>query len=92
MDWGTIILLTLAILGAGFMAGVVVAYRRSTKVGVKAFGAASVAVGVMMWAVVLVATPISQSGGPTEPVVAGRTGQWLGGRSAQQERSVSDIG
>lgn len=70
MDWGTIILLTLAILGAGFMAGGVVAYRRSTKVGVKAFGAASVAVGVMMWAVVLVATPVSQSGGPMEPVVA----------------------
>ena len=52
MDWGTIILLALTILGAGLMAGGVVAYRLSTKVGIKAFGAASVAVGVTMWVVV----------------------------------------
>lgn len=69
MDWGAIILLALATLGAGFMAGGVVAYRRSTRAGVKAFGAASVAVGIMMWAVMVMVTPVSQSGGPSAPVV-----------------------
>jgi hypothetical protein len=67
MDWGTIILLALVILGAALLVGGVVAYRRSTRVGVKAFGAASVAAGVMMWALVLVATPVSTSGEPPAP-------------------------
>jgi hypothetical protein len=70
MDWGSIILLALAILGAGLMAGVVVAYRLSTRVGVKAFAAASVAVGVTMWAVVAMGAPLSHTGGPSAPVVA----------------------
>ena len=70
MDWGAIILLALAILGAGLMAGGVVAYRLSTRVGVKAFAAASVAVGITMWAVVAMGTPVSQTGGPSAPVVA----------------------
>ena len=70
MDWGTIILLALAVLGAAFMVGGVVAYRGSTRAGVKAFGAASVAAGVMMLAIVLLAAPLSQSGGPSVPVVA----------------------
>ena len=70
MDWGTIILLALTILGAGLMAGGVVAYRLSTKVGIKAFGAASVAVGVTMWVVVAMGTSVSHTGGPSAPVVA----------------------
>jgi hypothetical protein len=70
MDWGTIILLAFAILGAALLVGGVVAYRRSTRVGIKAFGAASVAAGLMMWAVVLVATPVSTTGEPPAPVVA----------------------
>jgi hypothetical protein len=69
MDWGGIILLALAILGAGLMAGGVVAYRLSTRVGIKAFGAASVAVGITMWLVVAMGTTVSQTGGPSAPVV-----------------------
>lgn len=65
MDWGWIIIMALAILGAGSIAGGLVSYRGSARVGVKAFGAASVAVGIAMWAVVLVAAPVSQSGGAT---------------------------
>ena len=61
MDWGWIIIMALAILGAGSIAGGVISYRGSARVGVRAFGAAAVAVGVVMWAVVLVVTPVSQS-------------------------------
>ena len=70
MEWGWIVIMALAILGAGLIAGGVVSYRGSTKVGIKAFGAAAVAVGVMMWAVVLMVTPVSYSGeGPPAPTV-----------------------
>jgi len=70
MDWGTIILLALAVLGAAFMVGGVIAYRGSARVGVRALGAASVAAGVMMLAIVLLTAPVSQSGGPSAPVIA----------------------
>ena len=76
MDWGWIIVMALAILGAGLTAGGVVSYRGSERVGVKAFGAAAVAVGIAMWAVVLMTTPVSQSGegalAPTVEVVQSR--------------------
>ncbi len=76
MDWGWIIIMALAILGAGLNAGGVVSYRGSERVGVKAFGAAAVAVGIAMWAVVLMTTPVSQSGegasAPTVEVVQSR--------------------
>ena len=39
--------------------------RGSARVGVKAFSAASVAVGIAMWAVALMTAPASQSGGAT---------------------------
>ena len=61
MESGWIIIMALAILGAGLIAGVVVAYLGSARIGVRAFGAAAVAVGVVMWAVVLVVTPVSYS-------------------------------
>jgi hypothetical protein len=70
MDWGSIILMVLAILGSGLVAGGVVAYRGSTKAGVRTFGAASIATGLTMWAIVLLAAPVSQSGGPSAPVIA----------------------
>lgn len=70
MDWGWIMIMALAIFGAGLIAGGVVAYRGNGGVGVRAFGAAAVAVGVVMWAVVLITTPVSQSGeGPSAPTV-----------------------
>ena len=70
MEWGWIIIMALAILGSGLIAGGIVSYRGSERVGARAFGAAAVAVGFMMWAVVLVVTPVSQSGeGPLAPTV-----------------------
>ena len=72
MDWITdgMYLMALAILGAGLIAGGIVSYRGSARVGVRAFGAAAVAVGVVMWAVVLITAPVSQSGeGPSAPTV-----------------------
>lgn len=72
MDWVTdgIIMLALATLGAGLIAGGVVSYRGSARVGVRTFGAAAVAVGVVMWAVVVFVAPVSQSGdGPSAPTV-----------------------
>ncbi len=72
MEWGWIIIMALAILGAGLIAGVVVSYRGSARVGIRAFGAGAVAVGVVMWAVVLIATPVSHSGeGPSAPMIEG---------------------
>ena len=70
MDYGWIIVMALAILGAGMIAGGVVAYRGNAGVGVRAFEAAAVAAGVVMWAVVLITTPVYQSGeGPSAPTV-----------------------
>ena len=72
MDWGGVIQLILAILGAAFIAGGVVAYRRSALTGVRAFGASAVAAGVVMWAVVLLTVPVSTTGGGSpEPTIVG---------------------
>ena len=73
MDWGSLIILALVIFGAGLIAGGAVSYRGSARVGVRAFGSAAVAVGVVMWAVVLIVTQVSQTGeGPSAPTVEGR--------------------
>ena len=71
MDWGFIIIIALAILGAALIAGGIVAYRGSSRVGVRAFAAAGIAAGVVMWAVILLVVPASASSedGPPEPVV-----------------------
>ncbi len=70
MDWGSVIQLTLAMLGAAFIAGGIVTYRRGARTGVRAFAASAMAVGVVMWAVVLITIPVSTTGdGPQEPTV-----------------------
>ncbi len=70
MDWGAIIQLSLAILGAAFIVGGIVAYRGSTRTGVRAFAASAVAAGVVMWAVVLITVPVSSAGdGPSDATV-----------------------
>ena len=73
MDWGSVVWLILAILGAASIVGGIVAYRGSTTVGVGAFGAALVAAGVVMWAVILVTMPVSTSSGdaPTPSIEVG---------------------
>ncbi len=70
MDWGAVIWIILSILGAGFIAGGVVMYLKSKNPVVKAFGAAAVAMGVVMWAIVLFTLPVSQTGHPSpDPTV-----------------------
>ena len=66
MDWGWIIIMVLAILGAALIVGGFVAYRGSMGVGLRAFGAA----GVVMWAVVLFTVPATSStdGSPSPTV------------------------
>ena len=74
MDWGSIIVMALAIVGAGLITGGIVSYRGSARVTVRTFAASAVAVGVMMWAVVLITTPVSHGGeGPPAPTVELRT-------------------
>ena len=70
MDWGAVIQLTIAILGAALIVGGIVAYRSSARTGVRAFSAAAMAADVVMWAVVLVTIPVSSTGGGSpEPTV-----------------------
>jgi len=71
MDWGAVVQLTLAILGAVLIAGGIVGYRGSARTGVRAFGAAAVAGGVVMWAVVLFTVPVSSTGESPDPIVVG---------------------
>jgi hypothetical protein len=59
VDWGSVIQLILAILGAALIAGGIVAYRGSQKTGVQAFGAAAIAAGVVMWAILVLTIPVS---------------------------------
>jgi hypothetical protein len=58
MNWGAIIVLTLAILGAALMAGGIILYRGSPQVNGRAFGAAAVAAGAVMWLIILLTTPV----------------------------------
>ena len=70
MDWGFVIQMLLAILGAALIIGGIVAYRGSTRTGVRSFGASAVAAGVVMWAVVLITLPVQSTGnGSPEPTV-----------------------
>ncbi len=74
MDWGAVIQLSLAILGAASIVGGIVAYRGSTRTGVRVFGASAVAAGVVMWAIVLITVPVSStSDGPPDPIMSGVT-------------------
>jgi hypothetical membrane protein len=70
MDWGFIIIFILAILGAALVAGGVVMYRGSKSTAARAFGAAGIAGGLVMWAIVVLVTPVSVTQGESPvPVV-----------------------
>ncbi len=72
MDWGSLVWLILAILGAASIAGGIVAYRRSMSTGGRAAGAALTAAGVAMWVIILVTVPMSSSSGDSpSPIIAG---------------------
>jgi hypothetical protein len=59
-----LIIATLGILGAALVVGGIVGYRKSVRAGVKTLAAASIASGVVMWALILLITPVSVSYGP----------------------------
>jgi uncharacterized membrane protein YeaQ/YmgE (transglycosylase-associated protein family) len=71
MDWGFIVQMILGIVGAGMIVGGFVAYRGSNKTGLKAFSAAAVASGIVMWAIVAATLPVSfeTGGGARDPEV-----------------------
>lgn len=54
-----LIITLLAILGAALVAGGAALYRGSARPGVKAFAAAAIGSGIMMWAVILYITPMT---------------------------------
>lgn len=72
MDWGSIVWLILAVLGAASIVGGIVVYRGSGSTGGRAAGAALAAAGVVMWAVILVTVPVStSSSNAPSPIVVG---------------------
>ncbi len=71
MDWGTVIQLTFAIVGAALIVGGIVAYRGSTRTGVRAFSSSAIAAGIVMWVVVLITVPVTSTGEPSDPVIEG---------------------
>ena len=58
-----IIIAALGILGAALVVGGIVGYRKSERAGVKTVSAASIASGVVMWALILFTMPASSSYG-----------------------------
>ena len=58
-----VIIAVLGILGAALIVGGIVGYRKSVRTGVKTLAAASIASGIVMWALSLVTTPVSVSYG-----------------------------
>ncbi len=79
MDPGSLIWLILAILGAALIVGGIVAYRGSEAVGVRAFAAAAVAAGVVMWAIIVLTVPVSATGTNVPP---GSQGEIIAGETA----------
>ncbi len=58
-----IIIATLSIFGAALVVGGIVGYRKSERAGVKTVSAASIASGIVMWALILFTMPASTSYG-----------------------------
>ena len=58
-----VIIAILGILGAALIVGGIVGYRKSVRPSIKTLAAASIAAGVVMWALILLTTPVSVSYG-----------------------------
>ncbi len=67
MDWGFMIQMAMAILGAVLIVGGIVFYRSSTRDGARSMGTAGGAAGVVMWAFVALTLPISGASNATSP-------------------------
>ena len=59
MNWDTLLWIVLIVVGAALVMGGIVAYRGSTRTGVRALAAAGIAAGVMMLAIVALTVPVS---------------------------------
>ncbi|MFC1955896.1 hypothetical protein ACFLWZ_05150 [Chloroflexota bacterium] len=59
-----LILIILGVLGAACIGGGIVGYRKSESARAKVISAAAIAAGVVMWAIILLITPVSSSVGP----------------------------
>ena len=59
-----LLLIVLGVLGAACIVGGIVGYRKSESAKAKVISAAAIAAGVVMWAVILLITPVSSSIGP----------------------------
>ncbi|MFC2058358.1 hypothetical protein ACFLTS_01775 [Chloroflexota bacterium] len=82
-----LIWMVLGILGGALIVGGIVAYRGSERVNIRAFSAAAVASGAVMWAIVSVTIPVSSaSGGPLDPTV-----QLIDGPNQAVEISLAPI-
>lgn len=56
-----LIIIILGVLGAACITGGIVGYRKSESARAKAISAAAIAAGVVMWAAILLITPVSRS-------------------------------
>jgi len=56
-----LILIVFGVLGAACIVGGIVGYRKSESARAKVISAAAIAAGVVMWAVILLITPVSSS-------------------------------
>ncbi len=74
MEWHFIIMSILGILGAALAAGGIVTYRAGARVSVRAFGAASIAAGIVMWTIILFTTPLAATRGDAPPPNSGIEG------------------
>ena len=70
MEWGWIVIYALGIFGAAAVVGGIVAYRGNSRPGIRSLAAASVASGIVMWAIVLMVVPASvTTSGSGPPVI-----------------------
>ena len=54
-----LLIIVLAVLGAAFIVGGIIGYRKSKGALAKAISAAAVAAGIVMWAIVIFVVPVT---------------------------------
>jgi len=59
-----LLIIVLAVLGAAFVVGGIVGYRKSKGALAKAISAAAIAAGIVMWAIIIFVVPVTRVVGP----------------------------
>ena len=59
------IIIVMAVLGASFIVGGIVGYRKSAGSRAKVISAAAIAAGIVMWAIIILVTPVFQQSSST---------------------------